>query len=269
MTVEPLGYFTELFDSGNNDMANRTLTFIPIGSRHYYSLCTVSASEFPVDPAGGTNVALHDDDYYEVRLQGNTVNLYGNSYDTFYIGSNGYITFVSGDTHYLEQFDEHFALPRIAALFDDLNPYAGGTVSYKELPDRVVVTFQNVPEFNLTTTNSFQVEMFFYGKIRITFLNIAAVDGLTGLSQGNGVPAYFTESNLSEYGLCKTPVGGDFDMDGDVDYEDFGFFISKWIDSNCDESNSWCGEADFEPDGDVDFSDFAVLAKHWLEDATP
>lgn len=269
MTVEPLDYFTELFDSGNNDMANRALTFIPIGSCHYYNLCIVPASEFPVDPAGGTIVTLHDDDYYEIQLQNNTISLYGTSYDTFYIGSNGYITFVSGDTHYLEQFTEHFALPRIAALFDDLNPYAGGSISYKELPDRVVVTFQNVSEFNLTTTNSFQVEMFFYGKIRITFLNIAAVDGLTGLSQGNGVPAYFTESNLSEYGLCETPVGGDFDMDGDVDYEDFGFFISKWMDSNCDESNSWCGEADFEPDGNVDFSDFAILAKHWLEDVTP
>jgi hypothetical protein len=264
MTVEPLDYFTELFDSGNNDMANRTLTFIPNGLAYYYNLCTVPASEFPVDPAGGTIITLRDDDYYEVQLQGNTVNLYGTSYDTFYIGSNGYITFESGDTHYLEQLTEHFALPRIAALFDDLNPSASGTISYKELPDRVVVTFQNVPEFSQTTTNSFQVEMFFYGKIRITFLNIAAVDGLTGLSQGNGIPAYFSESNLSEYDLCKTPVGGDFDTDGNIDWFDLLIFVSNWLRSDCAVLD-WCEGTDLDKSGSVNFTDFAEFADYWSE----
>jgi hypothetical protein len=260
MTVEPLDYFTELFNSGDNDLDNRTLTFIPNGSPHYYSLCTEQASAFPVDPAGGTIVTLHDDDYYEVLLQGHTINFYGTSYDTFYIGSNGYITFVSGDTQYSEQFTKHFALPRISALFDDLNPSAGGTISYKELPGRVVVTFQNVPEFSQTTTNSFQIEMFFYGKIRITFLNIAAVDGLTGLSQGNGVPVYFSESNLSEYGPCNTFVKGDF-----VDY---AVFANQWMAGNCAEP-AWCEGADLNKSGKVGFEDLAIFADNWLEGATP
>jgi len=262
MTVEPLDYFTELFDSGDNDMANRTLTFMPNGSVYYYNLCTAPASEFPVDPAGGTIVTLHDDDYYEVQLQGNTINLYGTSYDTFYIGSNGYITFASGDTHYLEQFTEHFTLPRIAALFDDLNPSASGTISYKELPDRVVVTFQNIPEFSQTTTNSFQVEMFFYDKIRITFLNIAAVDGLTGLSQGNGIPVHFSESNLSEYGLCKPPVGGDFDTDGNIDWFDLLIFVNNWLRSDCDVLD-WCEGTDLDKSGSVNFTDFVEFTDYW------
>jgi hypothetical protein len=265
MTVEPLDYFTELFDTGDNDMANRTLTFIPNDSVKYYNLCTEEASAFPVNPAGGTVVTLRDDDYYEVQLLEHTVNFYGDNYDTFYIGSNGYITFMSGDTHYLEQLAEHFALPRIAALFDDLNPLAGGTISYKELPDRVVVTFQDVHEFSQTATNSFQIEMFFYGKIRITFLDIAAVDGLTGLSQGNGVPVYFSESNLSEYDLCKPPIGGDFDADGDIDRFDLLIFAGNWLQDNCALLN-WCEGTDINHDGSVNFMDFAEFADQWSKE---
>jgi subtilisin family serine protease len=264
MTVEPLDYFIELFDAGDNDMANRTLTFIPNGSLLYYSLCTAPALEFPVNPAGGTAITLNDDDYYEVPLQGHTINFYGTSYDTFYIGSNGYITFESGDTHYLEQFTEHFALPRISALFDDLNPSAGGTISYKERSNSVVVTFQDVPEFSQATTNSFQVEIFFCGRIRITFLNIAAVDGLTGLSQGSGVPVYFTESNLSEYGLCGISAKVDFDVDCDVDFVDYAILANNWMDQNC-AGPDWCDETDLNENGSVDLYDLAEFVKYWLE----
>jgi hypothetical protein len=37
-----------------------------------------------------------------------------------------------------------------------------------------VVTYQNVPEWGQTTQNSFQIEMFFDGAIRLTFLDMAA-----------------------------------------------------------------------------------------------
>lgn len=264
MTVERLDYFTELFDAGDNDMANRTLTFIPNNSVKHYNLCTEQASAFPVNPAGGTTVTLNDDDYYEVQLQGHAVKFYGTNYDTFYIGSNGYITFESGDTHYFEQLAEHFALPRIAALFDDLNPLTGGTISYKELADRVVVTFQNIHEFSQIATNSFQIEMFFYGKIRITFLNIAAVDGLTGLSQGNGVPVYYSESNLSEYDVCQIPAGGDFDADGDIDMSDLFILVGNWLRDDCAPLN-WCDGTDLNQNGLVNFTDFSEFANHWEE----
>ena len=264
MTVEPLDYFTELFNAGDNDMAHRTLTFTPNGSANYYNLCTKQASSYPVNPAGGTIVTLRDDDYSEVPLQGHTFNFYGTDYDTLYIGSNGYITFGSGDTHYLEQLAEHFALPRISALFDDLDPSAGGTISYEELPDKVVVTFQDIHEFSQTSTNSFQIEMFFDGRIRITFLNIAAVDGLTGLSQGNGVPLYFNESNLSAYDLCKPPIRGDFNTDGKVDFSDMLIFANHWLQSNC-AVPYWCDGTDLNQNGSVNFTDFAEFAQHWLE----
>ena len=51
----------------------------------------------------------------------------------------------------------------------------------------MVVTYKNVREYGKYTTNSFQIEMFFDGVIRITWLDIAARDGLAGLSAGNGL----------------------------------------------------------------------------------
>ena len=47
-----------------------------------------------------------------------------------------------------------------AALFDDLNPSAGGIVSWRELPDRAVATWESVAEYSTTNANTFQIEMF-------------------------------------------------------------------------------------------------------------
>ncbi len=236
MTVEPNDYFTQLFDPNVpvdpndpacNDMAHRTLIFKPDSSCFYYGLCTAQAEGFPVDPNGGTIVSLGDDDYVPVNLQaGACINFYGTDYDTFYIGSNGYISFVSGEISHFETLEDHFALPRISALFDDLNPSAGGLVSWKQLDDRVVVTFENVPEYSLANSNSFQIEMCFDGKVIITFLDVAATDGLVGLSEGLGLPLWFSQSDLSEYSSCN--FIGDLNGDFDTDLTDFAVFASYW-----------------------------------------
>ncbi|MDH4240459.1 MAG: S8 family serine peptidase, partial [Phycisphaerae bacterium] len=72
MTIEQVDYFTELYsfeypfdplDPNRNDMGNRTLTLIPDGSGSYYQACSTETTGFPVDPNGGTNISLRDDDY--------------------------------------------------------------------------------------------------------------------------------------------------------------------------------------------------------------
>ncbi len=273
MNIEQIDYFTELFkfeypfdcfDSNCNDMSNRMLTLMPDDSGSYYQACVVEATGFPVDPAGGTNILLRDDDYIQIDLSGEQIDFYGTSYDTIYVGSNGYITFTSGDYHRLESFDNHFDLPRISALFDDLDPNAGGTVSWKQLDDRVVVTFENVPEFSLSNSNSFQVEMFYNGKLRITYLDIAAGDGLVGLSDGFGWPLYFVESDMSEYCLR-----GDLDNDCDTDFTDYGVLASYWQTEGCDAGNDWCSGIDLNRDTRIDIYDFVEFCAHWLEGTGP
>jgi hypothetical protein len=193
----------------DNDLDYLSLTFRPDGSNDYYVGCVESITELPVDPAGGTVLSLSDDSYATVNLTGGTkVHLYGVSYSTFYPGSNGYVTFTSGDSAYSESLAAHFNRPRISGLFDDLNPAAGGTVSWKQLADRVVVTWLNIREWNTSTTNTFQIEMHFDGTIVISYLGIAATDGLAGLSAGNGVDPDYYPTDLSAMGPCgpRPPV---------------------------------------------------------------
>ncbi len=197
-----LEFFTELFTGGgdSNDTAFSTFTFAPTGGTPAYNPSRQSASAFPTNPAGGTPIPLSDDSFAPVTLSGGAqVRLFGVAYGSFFVGSNGYLTFTAGDSNLGEGFAEHFNVPRIAALFDDLDPASGGSVSYRQLSDRVAVTWDNVPQYGVAGGNSLQIEMFFDGRIAITILAIAAPDGLIGLSPGGGTPAAFFESDFSAY----------------------------------------------------------------------
>lgn len=201
-----IDFFTEQF-SGNIDLDYQSLIFIPDRSGNSYTACREAAAEFPTDPSGGTPIDLRDDDSEQIWLsQGAEVFLCGVGYSSFYAGSNGYITFGEGDSSSWDSLAGHFELPRISGVFTDLYP-AEGAVTWKQQDDRVALTYQDIPEYLLfsgTTedTSSFQIEMFFNGMIRITYLEISADYGIAGLSEGNGMPEGFFESDLSDYGSC-------------------------------------------------------------------
>lgn len=200
-------YFVESF-SGGFDLGSSRISFMPDGSVSFYSACRALATEFPTDPAGGTTLALADDAFVEVALSGgNTVSLFGQVASSIFVGSNGYVTLGSGDSAHAKSLPTHFALPRVAALFDDLNPAAGGNVSYRELDDRVVVTFENVPRFPSSGANSFQVELYFDGRIQLTFLGVSTVDAIVGLSAGGGVPTDFEPFNFTGAASCVESKG--------------------------------------------------------------
>jgi hypothetical protein len=148
-------------------------------------------------------LALTDDSFTRVNLPpGRQVGLYGVAYTSLFVNSNGRVTFNAGSTIFTESLSNHFALAGIAGLFDDLNPATGGQISWKLFSNLVCVTYSNVPEFFDFGQNSFQIEMFSDGRIRITHLNRTAFDGLVGLSAGGGTPVGFMESNLNGYELC-------------------------------------------------------------------
>ena len=195
--------FTELFTS-DNDLDDSTLLLTLTGSTDFYDACADTITALPTDPTGGTPIPLTDNDFAEITLTGGaSVLLYGTAYTSIFVGSNGYLTFTAGDTGSAESLEEHFDVPRISALYDDLNPASGGTVSWKQLADRVAVTFENVPQVNTSDANTFQFELFFDGGIRLSWLGISASDGLAGLSQGGGVPYAFSASDLTAYRPCS------------------------------------------------------------------
>lgn len=264
LTVKPPDYFTELFNANDNDLRFLSVAFSPDGSNSYYEACAKRIWGFYTDPNGGTFVSPGDNGFAEVVL-GNSkkVLLYGLLYDRFYIGSNGYITFGQGDNKFSGALADHFGLPRISGLFTDLSP-ASQDISYKQLDDRITVTFKDVPiQGDATAKNSFQIEMFFAdGSIRVTWLNMAGKNGVAGLSEGCGFsPSFFLESNLNGYTRCQPLC--DFNKTYSVDFVDFAVFAMHWLDEGCG-IPYWCGKSDLDFSSIVDPNDLGIFADNWL-----
>ncbi len=211
-------FFTEQFGSGI-DLEGMRIEFRPVATVEGYEACIdpLAGGVLPIDPSGGTTISMSDDDSELVSISGgNTVSLYGVEYDEFYIGSNGYLTFGNSDTSYSESYSEHFSEARIAAAFDDHNPNDGGTISYMQLADRMVVTFDQVAEYGTSgaSRNTYQFELFFDGTIAISWEQLDSSDAIVGLSEGNGQDPDFLASDLSAYDSCgpRPPLAGNLSI---------------------------------------------------------
>ena len=198
-------YFAEQFSSGDGfDLSNKSIMFISTADGSSYSACLRQISELPTDPVASTVLSLSDDSYRLVSLSGQkTVSIYGSSFSSFYVASNGYITFFEGDRRFTESLSDHFDTKRISCLFNDFDPSVSGMVGYKQLTDRVVVTWQNVSEHALSNSSTFQVEMYFDGRIQLAWLEVESQVGVVGLSDGLGLSADFQEADFSQYPQCQ------------------------------------------------------------------
>ncbi|MCK4958756.1 MAG: hypothetical protein KAT00_05140, partial [Planctomycetes bacterium] len=253
-------FFTEIFSQGDNDLDYQAFTYVPDGSSNFYKLCRDEVSDFPTDPVDSTVVSLADDSYAEVVLVGSrTVSIFGTPYSSFWINSNGSITFDSGKTTANESIMAHFKPRRVSALFDDLDPSAGGWIGYKQLGNRVVVTYQDVPEIGVANSNSFQIELFFDGTICMTYLNIDALDGMAGLSGGGGIPPGFAQTDLSEVVYCS-----DFDANTRVNLSDFMTMANYWMGDECTYTR-WCDGSDLDRSGKIDVFDLDHILQYWME----
>ncbi len=196
--------FTEVFDEADNDLQNLAITFRPVETNSYYTTTvTTDVDAFVSDPAGGTDLVpflLENDPVSMPLLADKMVWLYGQSYGTLHVGSDGYIGLGDAAAAGRTGFDvaSHFSVPGISAFFADFDLSDAGMVSAKQFSDRVAVTWENVPEAGTDNENSFQVEMFFDGDIRLTYLGLDATDGIAGLS-GGSLPDTFFESDLTSY----------------------------------------------------------------------
>ena len=256
MTTPVPDYFTEQFNSGI-DLAGSSIRFTPNGNIDSYRACGESIDELPVDPSGGNSVSLSDDDSEEIS-PGQPVWLYGTAWDSFYINSNGSITFQSGDSTYGESLSSHFSDPRISALWDDLNPSSGGSVSWKQTLQSIVVTFENVPEYGSSNSNTFQIEMFESGDLQLSWLNIDSGDAVVGLSAGDGSDPDYIPSDLSGYdGECDAQPG-DINGDGLVGVDDLLIVIANW--GSCDSTEC---PGDLNGDGMVGVDDLLIVIANW------
>ena len=217
LRVGRIDYLTEDFLPGAFDLQYSTITFTPDHSINFYRVCREPATQFPTDPTGGTVVPLNDDNFQQVTLADNRqVSIFETSSNAIFIGANGSVTFDPGSMtdFFYPGLPSYFAAARVAPFYVDLNPSNTVSISYLQLANRFVVTYDNVPEYGVDNSNSFQIEMFFDGAIRLTWLRVDATNAqygvsagqfpsvISGMSRGGGIPADYLPSNLSGVGNC-------------------------------------------------------------------
>ena len=132
------------------------------------------------------------------------------------VSSNGWLTFDSTVTDndlsesVAELLDDTWS--RVAFLWDDLNPSAGGTINLEQVAaGEFHVTFTDVPEFSNTGANTCQIALFDTGVVEVRYGTCSLLDCLTGISPGFGAVdgGGIDFSNLSNLGavLINTGVG--------------------------------------------------------------
>lgn len=193
------------------DLAGRTVTFTPKAGGGY----SVSVAAGTINTNLGTNLALGDDASTAALALGFSFPFFGTNYTALFVNSNGYVTF--GMASSFSDFNVFAAidlstvldlmaegLPRIAALWNDLNPSVGGGVFFHALPDRALITWNAVPRFGAPgTSNTFQITLFPSGVIQLTYGSISPpstdpVFGgfLVGISPGSSASVLTTTLDL-------------------------------------------------------------------------
>ncbi len=155
----------------------------------------------------GTFVSSCDDCYYLFTLPF-PFTYYGQTWTQVYVGTNGYLTFGSGDSEYTETLPDFNRLPRIAAFFDDLyGRSTGGLYVNSSIPGRFVVTHQTVQHYSFGGSNTLQITIFADGRIQFAYRGITALTtgSITGITPGPGSP--FLQVDYSATRTAEAPAG--------------------------------------------------------------
>ncbi len=205
---EPAERFSSLPGDGN-DLANRSFWFLPDESGTNYDVCRVipSPAAFPVDPASAQTLGFTNVSGVVVALtNGANFPFFGLPYDEFEVRRDGSVVPGAGTSTLAEFFSipAHFSVPRIAGCRDGYSS-ATGRVSWKQLADQMVVTWEDFKKSVGGGVANFQLQLYFDGRIRLTFLEHTTVGGICGLSSGHGTPPLFAETDLSASPSCTAP----------------------------------------------------------------
>ncbi len=132
----------------------------------------------------GTFISADDDTYFQRTLPF-AFPFYGANQTVGYVGTNGYITFGSGDSTYTEDQPAFQTRARISGFFDDLYGRSSnhGLFINDTLPGRFIATWYQDPHFSAGGSNTIQIQLFQNGRI------VIAYNGITSLTTGTIVGA--------------------------------------------------------------------------------
>lgn len=218
-------------DDSGAGLLSRIVFEVPADGMFFIAVSAFPDFDFDGDGASGGRYTLDvilidgilldlgDDDFEEVDL-GFTFPFQGVDYTSAFVGSNGYVTFGSGDTDFSESVAEFLNdQPRIAGLWDDLSPNNAGLVLLTRDAGSATVSFIGVPEFVVTGSNTFSITMNADGSVVLDYVSVSAGDGIVGVTQGGGAADpgetdLSAAGGLSVNGTTYEQFTGDFDLNG-------------------------------------------------------
>ena len=177
-------------------------------------------------------IPLGDDTSFEI-FPDFKIRFCGTRYDSVWVNANGSLSFGAPSAAFLETAAGMLTgPPRIAGLWDDLNPSAGGGVSFRQTAHSLKFSFEEVPEYPAVGANSFTITLRRShhghhsdgGRFTLDYDDLSATDGAAGYSCGGKTTSGFElETNLSRHRLIdvRRPAvyevftNADNDLDGE------------------------------------------------------
>jgi hypothetical protein len=189
-TAEDQGQIAVLRDDGDlilpanpYDLRSTAVTFERTGVGAF----DLRRSDRTFQTSVGDKVALDDDDSGAITLPF-VFPFYSGRYSELFINSDGNLTFVSDDHASTDRDVNRFLTgpPRIALLFDDLDPSSGGGVYRRVDGDGVLITWCSVPEFDAPANRvNVQVRVAANGNIDMIYgAMVSATSAVVGVSPG-------------------------------------------------------------------------------------
>lgn len=198
-----------LLEGDTFDLSGRSLWFEPVNDGTHYVVCrsTPSPTSFPVSTSSALTLDFTNTPGNIVVLtNGIKIPFYGKLYSQFEIRLDGCIVPGAGDSPFEDYtgYVGHFCLPRIAG-FRQVYRTSFGRVSWMQTSNSLCATWEGVRSSLQSKIANFQIELWFDGRIRVTFLETENGDGITGLSAGGGFPPLFAQTDLSASRSCSEP----------------------------------------------------------------
>ncbi|HWP85141.1 MAG TPA: hypothetical protein VNN17_08125, partial [Terriglobia bacterium] len=178
------------------DLDFKHLTFRPAGAGYAveagsggFDAAAATQGTLLNPPPGSQPPGIGDDDSREISI-GFSFPFFGESYSTLFINSDGNLTFRAGDSASSDRSLGRILAgpPRIAPYFADLDPSVAGQLRYVSEPGRLVVTWNQVPDyssFGIGPRETVQVALRADGSIQFSYAGIQGSAAVVAIAPGN------------------------------------------------------------------------------------